>query len=128
MTAITIDTITLPGDLEWSDEFDWSPVVQSVEPTLTGALIIDESAQLTGRPVTLAGGADFGWVTRDVIEALYLLLTPGREMTLTLADARTFTVTWRHGDKPIDARPIQHAAPLIATDAYSITLNLMQVD
>ncbi|MFO7582113.1 hypothetical protein, partial [Guyparkeria sp.] len=101
MAVITLDTITLPGDLEWTDEFDWTPVEQSHEPSLTGALIIDESARLTGRPVTLSGGENFGWITRDTVEALYLLLTPGRVMTLTLADARTLSVTWRHGDGPI---------------------------
>ena len=35
--SITLGTITLPADLHWSDEFDWTPVAQKTEYTLSGA-------------------------------------------------------------------------------------------
>ena len=52
----TLGAITLPGDLEWIDEFSWSPVGQQVDVTLGGSLIVEESAQLAGRPITLRTG------------------------------------------------------------------------
>jgi len=56
--------IQLPKDLEWIDEFTWSPIQQTVSTTLTGALVIQESKQKKGRPITLQGKDDMGWVAR----------------------------------------------------------------
>ena len=33
-----LDDITLPDDLLWINEFDWNPVAQSTERSLSGAL------------------------------------------------------------------------------------------
>ena len=33
-------TVELSADMSWSDEYTWSPVVQTVTNTLTGALIV----------------------------------------------------------------------------------------
>lgn len=126
--TITLDSITLPGDLLWSDEYAWSPVAQQTTPTLTGALIVDESLRLAGRPVTLEGSEQFAWVTRATVDALRALDTPGRTMTLTLADGRTLTVAWRRDGGPcIEARPVMHMAPAAANDHYTITLRFMEV-
>ncbi len=38
-----LDTMTLPDNLLWVNEFDWSPVAQDVERSLTGALIVSSS-------------------------------------------------------------------------------------
>ena len=62
--------IQLPQDLEWIDEFTWSPIQQSVDTTLSGALVIQESRQLRGRPITLQGKEDMGWIQRSVGEQL----------------------------------------------------------
>ena len=32
-----LDTITLPDDLLWINEFEWNPVEQTTERSLTGA-------------------------------------------------------------------------------------------
>ena len=45
-----LDTIILPDDLLWINEFDWNPVEQSQERSLTGALIVQEQAKITGPP------------------------------------------------------------------------------
>ena len=65
--------VQLPQDLEWVDEFSWSPIQQSVETSLTGALIIQESTQLKGRPITLQGKDDMGWIPRSIGENLMLM-------------------------------------------------------
>ena len=53
--------ITLPQDMRWADEFDWTKTAQA-EPqrTLSGGLVIQQGIKQNGRPVTLAGD----WVYR----------------------------------------------------------------
>ena len=98
--AITLDTITLPQGLRWSDEFAWSPLAQATEYSLTGALIVEQAEKQAGRPITLVGGKDFAWLTRTEVSALKALLDAGEAMTLTLHDSRTFTVV-PASDKPL---------------------------
>lgn len=90
--AITLGAFTLPQGLVWADEFDWSPLAQSTEYSLTGALIVEQAEKQAGRPITLVGGREFAWMTRSEVIALKTLLDTGAVMTLTLHDARTFTV------------------------------------
>ena len=120
--AITLGTVTLPGDLRWADEFAWSPVVQSAEYSLTGALIVQTATKLAGRPITLEAQRDT-WVTRDTVLAVQALAdTPGWVGVLTLHDGRVFTVAFR--DDRVSAEPVRHIAPLESGDAYTLTLKL----
>ena len=52
---VTLNGLQLPDDLIWRDEFDWAPVEQVVTPTLSGALLVEETAKPEGRPITLVG-------------------------------------------------------------------------
>ncbi len=123
-----VTSITLPDDLEWSDEYAWSAVEQSAEYGVTGALVVDVGARLKGRPITLTG-RDYAWVTRATLELLRALAnTPGLALTLTLADARAFNVMFRLQDGPgVEAAAVRFAAPMAADDVYTITLNLMEI-
>ena len=127
--SITLDDITLPVDLHWSDEFDWTPVAQGAEYTLAGALAIETGVMQAGRPITLEGGEDRAWATRATVLLLQAAAAlPGETMTLTLNDARTFTVAFRHGDGlPVEARPIVPYNTPAAGDWYALTLRLMEV-
>lgn len=126
---ITLDAITLPEDLHWEDETDWTPVEQSQEYSLAGSLVLDAGVKQAGRPITLVGGDDRAWTNRATVLALMAkAATPGAEMTLTLNDARTYTVMFRHGDgKPVDARPVVAFTGLSDADYYTLTLRLMEV-
>lgn len=103
--SITLGSITLPNGLRWSDEFAWSPVAQSTEFGLTGALIIQEGARQNGRPITLVGGINFAWLTRSALLALQTALDAATgPLTLTLHDNRTYQVyPRRDGDGPVSA-------------------------
>ncbi len=94
--AITLDAtiagVTLPDGLRWSDEFDWTPLAQTVEYSLTGALIVERAVRQAGRPITLIGGKDFVWITRAALLTLKELLDTDDTLQLTLHDSRTFTV------------------------------------
>jgi hypothetical protein len=107
--AITLGAITLPATLVWEDEFSWSPVAQSAEYSLTGALIVQEATKLAGRPITLAGKSDgtahTGGISRTNLLALQTALAvAGATWTLTLHDSRTFTVAAR--ENPLEAEPL----------------------
>lgn len=104
--AITLSTITLPQGLRWSDEFAWSPMAQAeVVYFLTGSPLVEQSLKQAGRPITLIGGKDFAWMTRSEVSTLKTLLDTGAAMTLTLHDARSFTVI-PAADEPLTVTPL----------------------
>lgn len=133
--AIQLDTITLPADMEWTDEFTWLPTAQQIEFAGNGALIIEESAQLAGRPITLEGRMEgrigFALVPRATVSALRALAATPRNAPLALAleDGRSFNVMFRHGTDgaAVEAHAMKHIAPHEDADLYAITLRLMQV-
>ncbi|HOX59645.1 MAG TPA: hypothetical protein PLC99_22415 [Verrucomicrobiota bacterium] len=95
--AITLGAITLPATLVWEEEFTWSPVALSTEYGLTGKLLVQVSTKLDGRPITLVGKSDgtahTGGISLTNLKTLQTALNvAGAQWTLTLHDARTFTV------------------------------------
>jgi hypothetical protein len=129
-----LNDVVLSDDLEWVDEMAWSPVAQNVEVTSGGSLVVQESKQLAGRPITLqsgnSGSTYWGVATRETVEELRALAVEllGDPMTLELADGRTFDVRFRHGDNGFEARPIREAVmPVLDADLYTITLRLFEV-
>jgi len=109
MPNITLGTVTLPPDLQWSDEFAWVALGMTAKTTLTGAEIVQSGSLQAGRPVTLQGGTDFAWVDYATVEALRTLATAaGATYTLTLADGRTYNVRFRCEDTPVEGAPVVH--------------------
>lgn len=129
MADIVLDGLILPGDLIWQDEFQWCSVERSAEYSITGALLIEESTKLAGRPITLVAKKEFLghiWLSRLTIESLYSKASiVGKQMTLILVDNRVFTVMFR--DSGVIADPVYHIAPHINKDPYYLTLSLMTV-
>lgn len=124
--SITLDAITLPSDLIWSDEFDWTPMQQNESYTLSGALVIETGLKLKGRQITLTSGEDV-WIDRQTVVALYAKLSSSAVMVLTLNDARVFNVIFRNSQQPLQATPIIDYATPDNADWYSLSLKLMQV-
>jgi hypothetical protein len=125
---ITLDAITLPEDLEWIDEHAWSSVGQAKSATLTGALIVEEATMQAGRPITLRGGQNASWMTKNDVEALQAKAdTAGLEMTLNY-HGQTMTVMFnREGGQPVEARLVQRVGDPQATDYYYVTIRLMEI-
>lgn len=123
--AITLGAVALPSGLAWSDEFAWTPVSQSTEYSLTGALIIQESTRQAGRPITLIGqssGSDHtAWIRRaDLLTLQTALDVPGATFTLTLHDARTFRVIPRQdGNNALEAEPLPVTASFLPANPGS---------
>lgn len=138
MTDITLAGITLPGDLYWSDEFASWKVGQVRKTSLTGALILHESALIAGRPITLETTQEgSNWVAPLRLEELLQLQALEEDVaagpfTLVMPDhnagTRSFTVRFnRDGGKAIEAKPIRFIAPAIDADYFAVTLRLIQV-
>ncbi len=125
--TITLDAITLPPDLEWTDEYKWSAVHHQKTISLNGALIVEESAQQKGREITLEGKLDAAWITKATLDLLRAKTeTAGLVMTLGYFGTN-YNVIFRRDVKPIDARLIVDYANPDPTDYYSFKLYLMEV-
>lgn len=125
--ALILDGLSLPLDLLWTDEFDWTPTEQHQTYTLTGALVFETALKTAGRPITLSGGQDGGWATKAQIDALYSKLSISTPLALTLPNAQTFNVRFRHEDKPIEANPIVSYRVMGSDDVYELTIRLITV-
>jgi hypothetical protein len=107
--AITLGSIILPATLVWEDELTWTPIVQSVTPSLTGAPIIQIGVWQAGRPITLVGKSDGNAHTGAILRSALLTLKTALEVagatwTLTLHDGRTFSVC--AAENPLDVEPL----------------------
>ncbi|WP_163372669.1 hypothetical protein [Endozoicomonas acroporae] len=124
-----LDTIALPDDLLWINEFEWNPVEQSTERSLTGALLVQEQAKLQGRPIELTGGQQAGWVSRKtVLELQDLTAAPDKVMILTLPDMRQLNVIFdRSSGSPVSASPVLEEAYPADNSYYHLSLRLITV-
>lgn len=124
-------TIELDADLLWADELSWSPVQQSVDRAVTGALIIqvDGDADLPGRPITLRPEDDASaWMPRALVDQLQSWAAiPLATFTLTLR-GRARSVMFRHHERPaLEAVPVVHFSDVLTTDDYRVTMKFMEI-
>lgn len=128
-TPTPTTTITLPTDLDWSNEFEWNQVEQSQDRTLSGAVIIQEGLKTYGRDIDLIGGQDGAWVSRATVQALRLLEAEiGKVMLLTLPDNSTHHVQFNRTKGPaIEARQVMRLANPGDDHWYTLTLRLITV-
>lgn len=127
--AVGATSVALSPDLHWTDEFDWHPVEQRVERSLTGALLVDTMAATGGRHITLGPKDDqAAWMPRSAIAQLQAwAATAGQQMTLTLRGT-PYTVLWRHHDAPaLSAEPVIDYADPANDDWYRATLKFMVI-
>lgn len=99
---VTLNSVLLPDDLVWRDEFEWAPVEQVVTPTLSGHCSRAKVQEL------------------KVLEAQVAQL-----MTLTLLDGVARAVVWRRPG--VVAMPLIEMADPEGGDPYALTLNLTEV-
>jgi hypothetical protein len=127
MAEHLLGSVALPADMVWTDEFNWPTVIRSTEYSLSGALIVDAGQRQAGRPITLAGAADGGWVSRATVDALRVLACelPG-VFVLALADGRSFNVTFSP-DEALSAEPVVAFSDPGADTWYVVTVKLIEV-
>jgi hypothetical protein len=120
-------TATLPEDIQWINEFDWTPVVQDIKYSLAGSAIVQEGAKQAGREIVLATG-DGTWVSRAEIIYLKTLADQSvTSMTLTLANGDIKTVIFDRGQAPIVAREVFRKASPGLDHVYTLEIRLIEV-
>lgn len=122
----TLAGVAIPRCLVWSDEFSWTAPVRAVERSITGAVIMDVGVRQAGRPVTLSGEVDHGWIRRAALEPLWALVNAdtGSVMTLALADGREMQVRFADGDA-LQVQPIARAELPNGALPYVVTVRLI---
>lgn len=99
-------TAHLSDRLQWTDEFDWSPVDQTTGYSTTGALLVDVALKLAGRPITLNGVDTNAWISRALCSTLQAWAAlPGAQFDLVLRGI-THQVIFDHAQGGFSAQPI----------------------
>lgn len=126
----TLGDIVIPRGMVWSDEFDWSARQASLEYSIGGAALVDVAVKQAGRPITLTGDDDAGWISRATVQALHELCVadPTATLALVLADGRPFDVQFAPGEEsPISAHSISRPELPADTHPYVATVRLITV-
>ena len=125
----TLGSLWMPRGMVWVDEFRWSAVAKSLDYSVTGSALIDAGVKLAGRPITLQGVDDAGWIDRAALFALQQLADdePLGVHRLTLADGRSFDVQFADGEPAVTGEPV--ARPELPPDdhPYVATVRLITV-
>ena len=125
---ITLDDLSLPPDLWWSDETDWCPVDQSADYSLEGSLIVEESVKQAGRTITLEGGNNRAWVRRSLVLQLQAMAAePGKEMELVIHDQRFTVIFRRSAGLAVEARSKKKMSPPADQDYYTLVLRFLVI-
>lgn len=127
--AYLTTTISLHPDLRWSDENNWFPVEQSVQRTVTGAMIVSSAARVAGRPITLEPESDTSaWMPASTIALLEGFAgVPGRVMQLTLRGTTRDVIFRHHDGTALESTPVVHYSDVESGDWYLATLRLMEI-
>ena len=121
-------TVTLPEDLLWVDEFGWQPVALNREYSITGALIVQSAAKQAGRPITLQGGEDFGWINYSDLEQLRAWQALAGIVLELVFRGVTHNVMFAQESAALEAHPVvEYTDTPVATDPYVLTLRLFKV-
>lgn len=123
--TITLDAITLPADLQWTDELSWSPVAQTVERSVDGRQLIQAGTLVEGRPITLASNGA-AWFDRSTLVALQATMTPDATFTLTI-HGQPFTVAWDHEQGAMEPDEVMRQGNPGDNHKYTATLRFITV-
>ncbi|MBF0309806.1 MAG: hypothetical protein HQL56_09785 [Magnetococcales bacterium] len=119
----SLSDLILPDSLQWTDQYDWSPVAQEVGRTLGGTLVTWSQGLQKGRPITLEAEDNTTWLTIEQVQVLQVMAAqPGAVFVLTWG-TESWPVIFRHQDPPaISFKPLwpHH-------DLFTGTLRLMSV-
>ncbi len=128
----THETVSLEDGFLWSDEFDWKPIEQKLERSITGAAIIQEGRKQSGRPITLNPANDgMGWIKLRDLRKVQAWSVLHEQFTLEFEwphDMRQFEVIFNHEAGALEAKPVK-GIPAISLDDYlNVTLRFLELN
>lgn len=129
---LTHETVSLEDGFLWSDEFDWKPIEQKLERSITGAAIIQEGRKQSGRPITLNPADDgMGWIKLRDLRKVQAWSVLHEQFTLEFEwphDMRQFEVIFNHEAGALEAKPVK-GIPAISLDDYlNVTLRFLELN
>lgn len=126
--AITLNGVTLPPGLRWTNEFSSSNVTQNVKYALDGSPVVFFGNRSSGNPITLESSPDQGWATLETVQSIAVMAAnPGAVLTLSIR-GESRQVMFSHQSPPaFTATPVVHKADPVLGDWYTVKLNLMTV-
>lgn len=136
MSQITLTdgttTIELDPDLYWSDEHQFAAVEQSVERSLSGALIVQHAIKTAGRNITLQPIDErSAWMRSAVLDQLRAWeAQPALVLTMNLRGANFNVIFNRANGSPIEAPPVTFVSDSVDGDFgdwYRITVRFLTV-
>lgn len=99
-------TAHLSDRLQWTNEYDWSPVDQATGYSTRGVLLVDVGLKLAGQPITLEGTDTNAWISRALCSTLQAWAAlPGIQLDLVLR-GETHQVIFDHAKGGFTAQPI----------------------
>lgn len=123
---ITLDTLILPAESIWVDEFSWNRVKAEEMNSVTGRHIVSARATTSsiGRPITLSG--EFAWIYRpDILTLRQWCDIADKLMMLTMHDGRSIPVRFRLWEPEVIAVvPVTPTAYPTDATIYALTLKL----
>ena len=123
-------TLTLNHDLHWDDEFAWTALEQTIDRSVTGAMIVQQGVRTYGRAITLKSPTDdMGAITRaQALQIQTWSHTPEQPLTLVLRGA-THKVLFNHtGDAaPFEMAPMSTIHNTTGTDLMLVTLRFITI-
>lgn len=127
--SITLNGVALSSSMLWTDRHAYSPVAQTVQPTLGGGIIVySQSLTGAGQAVTLEALEDTGWITKAMLDQIKdMAAVAGAVYTLNF-HGEVMSVMFRHDEAPaVDFKPLTPKSVPEQTDYYIGTLKLFKV-
>ena len=119
------NTINLPPDMQWTDEFSWTPVEHSTDYSETGSLIVQEGERQDGRPITLETGDGMAFSRAQLQQVFTLASIPEQMLTLNIWGQSFIVMFWRPA---ITAKELYRKANPGPDHPYTVTLNFMEIN
>ncbi len=119
-----LNSLELPENLYWQNEFDHKKIAQSIDRTVSGGVVVESSVLVYGQKIKLAGA----WAARTKVLALKSMEEANATMILVDGAGQNHSVVF-----DIEAGGL--VAPLVMSEInpsddtlYDISLNLVTVE
>lgn len=120
-------TVELSDRLDWTDEFAWTPVAQTLDYSVTGALLINWGTRQAGRPITLEGTQTAAWASRTTCAVLAGWANQAGIVLQLVLRGQNWAVRFDADKKGFEARPLTRLldGEVHAEQLYLPTLRLL---
>lgn len=97
---ISLGGIELSNSMVWQERYTGRSVQATERRFLGGGLHITAAKLTGGKPITLAAGEEFGWLTRDQVEQVMALASDPVGVYTLLFNGASYEVAFRHSEAP----------------------------